>query len=210
MLNQAPTKSKQKQKLTPVKKSKPASKPSKFHVGWSEAEKHFDFKNHNGSYQCKICKVAKVSKASALTHYRQDHLEAGYDFVCPMCPYVTTTRTNLYGHLRGSKHRKEGADYREKDLDEFMRKKDGSSNGKKDNSNGKTDNSNGNGIKNVTKKSNDIYNVDIVSADEDEQFDGSVDESPVSDNYEDSDVVSDDPIEIIMPKAASSTSKSSD
>ena len=200
MLNQAPTKSKQ--KLTPVKKSKPASKPSKFHVGWSEAEKHFDFKNHNGSYQCKICKVAKVSKASALTHYRQDHLEAGYDFVCPMCPYVTTTRTNLYGHLRGSKHRKEGADYREKDLDEFMRKKD--------NSNGKIDNSNGNGIKNDTKKSNDIYNVDIVSADEDEQFDGSVDESPVSDNYEDSDVVSDDPIEIIMPKAASSISKSND
>merc|ERR1711971_1182674 len=190
-LNQVP-KSKQKQKLTPVKK-KPASKPSQFHVGWSEAEKHFDFKAHNGSYQCKLCNVAKVSKASALTHYRQDHLEAGYEFVCPMCPYVTTTRTNLYGHLRGSKHK---SDYREKDLDEFMRKKDGSSNGKKDNSNGKKDNSNGNGIKNVTKKNNDIYNVTIVS--EDEQFDGSVDESPVSDNYEDSDVVSDDPIEIIM------------
>ena len=67
-LNQVP-KSKQKQKLTPVKK-RPASAPSKFHVGWSEAEKHFDFKQHNGSYQCKICKVAKVSKASALTHYR--------------------------------------------------------------------------------------------------------------------------------------------
>ena len=131
-----------------------------------------------------------------------------------MCPYVTTTRTNLYGHLRGSKHK---ADYREKDLDEFMRKKgEGSSNGKKDNSVGKKDNSNGkkdnsNGIKNVTKKSNDIYNVTIVSGDEDEQFDGSVDESPVSDNYEDSDVVSDDdPIEIITPKAASSTSKSND
>jgi len=108
------------------------------------------------------------------------------------------------------KHRKEGADYREKDLDEFMRKKDGSSNGKKDDSNGKKDNSNGNGIKSVTNKSNDIYNVDIVSADEDEQFDGSVDESPVSDNYEDSDVVSDDPIEIIMPKAASSINKSND
>ena len=131
-----------------------------------------------------------------------------------MCPYVTTTRTNLYGHLRGSKHK---SDYREKDLDEFMRKKDGSSNGKKensfgkkDNSNGKKDNSNGNGIKNVTKKNHDIYNVTIVSGDEDEQFDGSVDESPVSDNYEDSDVVSDDPIEIIMPKAASSSSKSND
>ena len=99
-----------------------------------------------------------------------------------------------------------------------MRKKDGSSNGKKDNSvgkkdnsNGKKDNSNGNGIKNVTKKNNDIYNVTIVSGDEDEQFDGSVDESPVSDNYEDSDVVvsDDDPIEV-MPKAASSTSKSND
>ena len=124
-----------------------------------------------------------------------------------MCPYVTTTRTNLYGHLRGSKHK---SDYREKDLDEFMRKKNGSSNGKKDYSVGKKDNSNGNGIKNVTKKNNDIYNVTIVSGDEDEQFDGSVDESPVSDNYEDSDVVSDDPIEIIMPKAASSTSKSND
>ena len=133
-----------------------------------------------------------------------------------MCPYVTTTRTNLYGHLRGSKHK---ADYRERDLDEFMRKKDGNSNGKKDNSvgkkdnsNGKKDNSNGNGIKNVTKKSNDIYNVTIVSGDEDEQFDGSVDESPVSDNYEDSDVVvsDDDPIEVITPKAASSTSKSND
>ena len=125
-----------------------------------------------------------------------------------MCPYVTTTRTNLYGHLRGSKHK---ADYRERDLDEFMRKKDGSSNGKKDNSVGKKDNSNGNGIKNVTKKNNDIYNVTIVSGDEDEQFDGSVDESPVSDNYEDSDVVvsDDDPIEV-MPKAASSTSKSND
>ena len=93
-----------------------------------------------------------------------------------------------------------------------MRKKDGSSNGKKDNSVGKKDNSNGNGIKNVTKKNNDIYNVTIVSGDEDEQFDGSVDESPVSDNYEDSDVVvsDDDPIEVITPKAASSTSKSND
>jgi hypothetical protein len=128
-----------------------------------------------------------------------------------MCPYVTTTRTNLYGHLRGPKHKSE---YREKDLDEFMRKKgDGSngkndnSNGKKDNSNGKNENGNGNGIKNVTKKSNDIYNVEIVSADEDEQFDGSVEESPVS-GYEDSDVVSDDPIEIITPRAASSTNKS--
>ena len=96
-----------------------------------------------------------------------------------MCPYVTTTRTNLYGHLRGSKHKKQGADYKERDLDEFMRKRDGSSDGKKDNSNGKKDNSNGkktnsngNGIKNVPKKSNDIYNVNIVSADEDEQFDG--------------------------------------
>lgn len=54
----------------------------------------------------------------------------------------------------------------------------------------------------MPKKSNDIYNVNIVSADEDEQFDGSVDESPVSDQYEDSDVVSDDPVEIITPKAS--------
>ena len=145
----------------------------------------------------------------------QDHLEAGYEFTCPVCPKIMDTRSNLYSHLRTAPKHK--FDVKMRDLDEFMRKKrDGggpSRNGfglqsrpqsgpQSSISNGRgpqsrpqigpqSSTSNGRGPQNPIKKQTsngnsnvkkDIFNVSLVSSDENDEDDNevhlSVEESP--------------------------------
>ena len=195
-----------------------------FYVTWDKASEHFDFDpentSQNNNFTCKLCSGLQTRRDKALKHYREVHLEADYVFICTFCTPEKKfdTRSNLYNHLRGSKHH---YDVKEKDIDgTFMRKRADYVEIKPEPKEriraprirpkvGPKSSKPKMGPKSVTKNgkkvNGNIYQVALVDSSDDDNENGEEeeeDEDSDEDNYYVDD--SDSPIEIIMPSIFSS------
>ena len=60
------------------------------------------FENFSFGNKCKLCDKVVKNKYQAKQHYEEMHLEAGFEFPCPLCPgkIPYETRNKLYQHTR--------------------------------------------------------------------------------------------------------------
>ena len=73
----------------------------------------------NGTYECRLCFRHISDKVKARRHFVEQHLEAGYEFVCPECNAVCKTRSSVQGHFR----RNHATTLSAADCDNYMRLK---------------------------------------------------------------------------------------